>query len=404
MANQRLQSYAIEMVMQARDETKAAFDSAQANAQTFMQNFAVQGLRAATAARIATLGVEALTAVMRIAKGDWDAVHETMKRMPLGIGAFHSALLELKETFVDLGETAKESAERVEGHVRWQAAKANVEALTQATRTHIAVMQAETFEGQRIAAAAAADEKRRKQMETWTKEGLFRELIPAKKTPVFSHFNVMGQPVMKEGKEIPASEKPVWPVSVSVALKEMAQEAYEAQRLIDVAERRAADEKRKTAADQAKELGEQGRRAFEAKSSMLRQIAAREYGATAEDFGIRLRALDDFYADQRTRWKDHADVMAALQDAYAAERAAAFLAEQQKLADEWDEAWVKEGKAPAELSGLAGRATVPALVSRFLTGGAAANPVQQSNKHLARIAETLDRMERKPGLDVTVEN
>jgi hypothetical protein len=407
MVNLRLQSYAIEMVMQARDETKATFDSAQVN----MQQFAMQGLRAATAARLATVGVEAITAMVRIGRGDWDALHETMKKMPLGIGQFHAALLELKDTYTGAREEAEKFAAKVERGIRWTDAAKGAQEFARAIQAQIGIIQAGGVEGQRLQAAEDA----RKERERFLAENkaLLTRTVRTAGPPVVTYQSIgMGPPqrIERPGPEI-ETEVPVAPEKVPAIREGLEAIRWKEQwqlSEINKLEQQAAREKlaahQKAAAADAKALLDQQTRAAGDKMAIMREIATRAYNATAEDFGRQLRALDDFYARQREQWKGHADVMAALQDAYAAERAAAFLAENERLADEWDEAWLKEGKMPAELSGLAGRASAPLLISRTLTGGAAANPVQQSNKILARIEDHLARMERKPGLDVTVEN
>jgi len=365
MANQRLQSYAIEMVMQARDETKAAFESTQGNMQRFMQ----QGLRAATAARVATIGVELVTMGVRIYKGELDALDDAMKQYPLGVGQFHSALRELESAYTDSGKAAAKAAEAAERAFKFTGGLQALQDFKGQMQARTAIMRAEGFEREKLQAEETARESRKKALAVAAEAGI---------SP-------------RHGYVAAALEEIHW--GQEWALAQAAQRRDAAAEAKRIAEKAKADQQ-----------AEQERRAAEDKANMLRGLATREYNATAEDFGRQLRALDDFYAREREQWKGHADVMAALQDAEASERAAAFMAEQERLAQEWDEAWVKEGKAPAELSGLAGRASAPLLISRTLTGGAAANPAQLTNKHLAQVVDLLGRIERRATVDVVVEN
>lgn len=360
----QVSQHTLQMVLQARDETKAAFDSAQMG----MQRFMLQGLRAATVARVATIGVELVTMGIRVYKGDLDALDDAMKQYPLGVGQFHSALRELESAYTDAGKAAAKAAEQAERAFKFTGGLQALQDFKEQTKARTAIMRAEGFEREKLQAEETARENRQKALRVVEEAGI---------SP-------------RHGYVAAALEEIRWAEQWALA--------GAAQRRDAAAEVKRIGEKAK-----ADQQAEQERRAAEDKANMLRGLATREYNATADDFGIRLRALDDFYADQRDRWKGHADVLAAMQDAYAAERAAAFLSEQERLAVEFDEAWVKEGKAPAELSGLPGRATAPVLQARFLMGGAAGNPVQQSNKHLAKIADTLDRIERRATVDVVVE-
>jgi hypothetical protein len=400
-------THTIEMVMQARDETKAAFESSQRNMASFFQS----GLRAATAARLATAGVEAITAIVRIGRGDWDALHETMKRMPLGIGQFHAALLELKETYTGAAAAAEKFNKQIERREARHTAIQNAEEFTRAMQVQIAVMRASGAESQRLQAAEDAGLARRKLLEQ--NKALLTKMVYTAGPPIVTYQSIgMGPPqrIERPGEEIET------PVEVAPEKVPAIREGLEAIRWkhewrlaeINKAEQEAAREKlaadQKAAAADAKALLDQQTRAAGDKMAIMREIATREYNVTAEDFGRQLRALDDFYGREREQWKGHADVMAALQDAYAAERAAAFLAEQERIANEWDEAWVKEGGTPAERSQLAGRASAPLLISRTLTGGAAASPAVLTNKHLAQVVDLLGRIERRQTVDVVVEN
>jgi hypothetical protein len=366
MANLRLQSYAIEMVMQARDETKAAFESVQKRTRGFMDSDIMSGAGMWLGVRGISRALDVITVTARAARGEWEDMIKAFYGLPL--------------------------ANQADDAVR---AIAGIE-----TRANLAAKATEKLRDELAAlggSVALGDLSRGLGFKTALLEAdaAGKALLEIDKTVAEASAKIQTT-VLPPGRE--GEREDAMRALTGWREKAVFQVHWDA----ETAKAKATVERQKEAKEKADEQAKLDRRAAEDKASMLSQLATREYNATAEDFGRQLRALDDFYSREREQWKGHADVMAALQDAYAAERAAAFMAEQERLADEWDEAWAKEGGAAR--SELPGRASAPLLAARLLTGGAAASPAVLTNKHLAKLVEIAERAERRDSLTVTVEN
>jgi hypothetical protein len=349
----------IEMILRARDETKAAFESSQANMHTFMQT----GLRAATAARIATAGVEAITAAIRISKGDWDAVHETMQRMPLGIGAFHTALLALKETYTGAAAAAAAFAEKVEHGVQWQAQLVKTLESMRTLAAQNAAAEAGGFEGQR----QKADEEARLKREAFLKEarekGRLTTTTPIMGPPVLSHRD------LRTGEWVTTSEQvgekvtplPALPPDIKKQLAELDREHRLKLRDIAIAERQEFEAKRTGAEQAAAQQKEQAGRIQERAAEEARRQAEavqgfRDQALLAQKYGdeLALAQIDVRYEKEREAWKDHADVLAALQDAWAEDRARV----QRRIQDEAE--WATGAAWRPRANRSASRAAFPA--------------------------------------------
>ncbi|MCX5672246.1 MAG: hypothetical protein NTU94_13090, partial [Planctomycetota bacterium] len=137
-----------------------------------VQQFLTQGLRAVSVTRLATLGVDAISSAIRISRGDWDELHEVMKGMPLGIGAFHTALLGLREALMLTGTTAKETGERIEKGIKWQAAVQGLREFTKATQAHTAALGVGEVQAKMIQVSEDARAKQAKVLADAEEKGL----------------------------------------------------------------------------------------------------------------------------------------------------------------------------------------------------------------------------------------
>jgi hypothetical protein len=71
------------------------------------ETYITGAIRVGTLTRLVAGGAELLAASIQIGQGDWDALHETMKTMPLGVGEAHKAFLALREVLTGAGAAAE---------------------------------------------------------------------------------------------------------------------------------------------------------------------------------------------------------------------------------------------------------------------------------------------------------
>lgn len=281
-------------------------------------------IRVGTVTRLAAGAVEAVTAAIRIGQGDWDALHETMARMPLGIGAFHTGLLALREAYTGAGAAAERFKASVERSIQFQAGIQALRDLSKTVETHIAVMRAGHFEGQELQAVADAQAARDKIMQGAEQKGLLTMTVPTwaptpwyKRLFAAKHQDNPWEQVGESTVNVPT------PPNVAKALRDVDQE--EAEKLKAIARARQ---------DTLNEL-------------RLREVLAIQTGAEAE-----LTILEDKYNREFQLYHDNEKMLNQIIATYAAERMAILRKEAEKQAadrqkagqEAFDDA-MKEGQA-----------------------------------------------------------
>jgi hypothetical protein len=300
---------------------------------SLQERYITGAIRVGAVTRLATGGIEAITAAIRISQGDWDAVHETMARMPLGVGGFHTALLALKEAYTGAGAAAERFKASVERSIQFQAGIQSLRDLSKTVETHIAVMRAGHFEGQELQAAADAQAAREKIMRDAEKTGLLTRNVPTfvaapwwKRIPAVLTKGAIGS-WTERGEDSLVNVKT--PPNVAKALGDVDRE--EAEKLKAIARARQ---------DVLNDF-------------WLREVLAGHIGAEAE-----LTVLEDKYNKEFQTYQKDEKMLNQIIATYAAERTAILKKEAEKQAadkqkagwEAFDEA-MKEGQAELDVAG-----------------------------------------------------
>jgi hypothetical protein len=341
----------IDIVLRARDEATAGFQSAGVG----IGNFTGHVIRVAAVAHAMTAAIRLGDAALEAYNGRWMALHDSLGKLPMGIGPAYTAFVELAGVIT--GATAaiealkKEEADLARYHkgVAW-------------------VQQGVSDIGFQV------DQLNRSPQQ--------REIAAANRKAALAQGQL--DEAVRQGF-------PEWRVALARGVVEERLRAELAQ----VWGKEAADLK----SAQAKTLAD-----YEAQQTAIRDAGRLAFLAAADDREKELRAIDDWYAAQQERWRQNAAVMAALQDSYAEQRQAAL--DRQRADDEERTAAAMKGLLPdlpvamaAAMAGLPRGLSAPLLESRTLTwsAGQTADPALEGNRILTRIAATLERQEKRDG-------
>jgi hypothetical protein len=226
-----------------------------------------------------------------------------------------------------------------------------------------AAAEAGGFEGQR----QKADEEARLKREAFLKEarekGRLTTTTPIMGPPVLSHRD------LRTGEWVTTSEQvgekvtplPALPPDIKKQLAELDREHRLKLRDIAIAERQEFEAKRTGAEQAAAQQKEQAGRIQERAAEEARRQAEavqgfRDQALLAQKYGdeLALAQIDVRYEKEREAWKDHADVLAALQDAWAEDRARV----QRRIQDEAE--WATGAAWRPRANRSASRAAFPA--------------------------------------------
>jgi hypothetical protein len=290
---------AIDIVIRGRDEAAAAFDSAAKKAASFSREagvglggFASHAISVAAYARAVTTSLRLASAAVQLYNGDWMTVHETMKQMPLGLGAAYDAFIDLAGAITG----ANEAIERLEK--RWAAIERERRGVAWIRKTEIEVaFQVSQLQRSPVEQQLAEVDRKAQNAQRALREAVRRGFPEWQAMPLAGLYDERRE---RERREILGKE-----ADREYAL---ADQKHQARRQ---AEKREAEKM----ADEAT-----------AAAAAVADAQLRTFNATASARDRELAALDHYYAEARERWKGHADVLAAEQDAYNADRATIILA------------------------------------------------------------------------------
>jgi hypothetical protein len=163
---------------------------------------------------------------------------------------------------------------------------------------------------------------------------------------------------------------------------------------VEAAQKKAAEDKR--LADEAARSAAQAAKAEQDKFDAIHAAQDRAFNATHDSRERELRDIDLYYIKQQMKWRENAEVMAALQDAYHEERAAALgRFANEDAAIQAREAEKVQAEAEQKVRAAFGGdwRAAPTASARFLTGiGPEQQTLQearQTNRFLDAIAKLL---------------